>query len=160
MYTLPICNVVGYGMILGGYERVWYATTTFYVIHPMSYTLPSYYTLLHTTYITHHVMRYVMCYVSRVSLMSVLVHGQLKLPIHGRQKHPRTEGALARSAPSELRPNNHQDKNVSKASRPLLRPLGGTNNNQATSNDSDVLNYYCVRPDCYFCRKCEGLTDS
>ena len=43
-------------------------------------------------------------HVSYASLMSVLVHGQLKLPIHGRQKHPRTEGALARSAPSELRP--------------------------------------------------------
>lgn len=147
--------MVCYNHLLCHTPYVIHATTTY---NHLLYALTRY--LYHASYYALRHVSCVTCHVSRVSLMSVLVHGQLKLPIHERQKHPRTEGALARSAPSELRPNNHQAKNVSKASRPLLRPLGGTNNNQATSNDSDVLNYYCVRPDCYFCKKCEGLTDS
>ena len=64
--------------------------------------LPNIHTYIVRTPITRFLTyTYIM---SHASLMSVLVHGQLKLPIHGRQKHPRTEGALARSAPSELRP--------------------------------------------------------
>ena len=64
-----------------------FLTSYLFICAPLCHEL-----LLHASHALH------------ASLMSVLVHGQLKLPIHGRQKHPRTEGALARSAPSELRP--------------------------------------------------------
>lgn len=127
------------------------------------------YTLCHTRYLptipfyTLPISCIMLCVTSCVTcVFNVRASSWTAKAAHSRK----AEAPSYRGCPSPLRSfgaaplKTAKATNVSKASRPLLRPLGGTNNNQATSNDSDVLNYYCVRPVCYFCKKYEGLTDS
>lgn len=118
--------------------------------------------VIHATFLLHpftHYLYHASCYalrhVSRVTcVFNVRASSWTAKAAHSRK----AEAPSYRGCPSPLRSfgaaplKTAKATNVSKASRPLLRPLGGTSNNQATSNDSDVLNYYCVRPVCFFAK--------